>query len=204
MESVDVLILGHSFVRRLRDDLTGSWTNLGFDIDSVRVHCIGKGGSRVRDLPFMSSSISEIQPKIVLLQIGGNDLDSTDHDCVAERLPNDLISVAQWLRAGFGVGQVGIMQLFYRTRTRSVPVDIYNRAVDSVNDRVKMMCEEAQGCFYWRHKGLKTAALLCLKQDGVHLSPAGLRKFKFSLRGAVLQGKRLVDGDNSNPRDPSI
>ncbi|XP_033731179.1 uncharacterized protein LOC117320799 [Pecten maximus] len=204
MDSVDVLILGHSFVRRLRDDLTGSWSNLGFDLDSVRVHCVGKGGSRVRDISSMSTSISEIHPKVVLLQIGGNDFDSVDHEDIKDRLASDLLSIAQWLRAGFGVTHVGIMQLFYRAKTRSIAVSLYNRGVDFVNSNIKLMCDQSEGCFYWRHKGLKTAAFVCLNKDGVHLSPAGLRKFKYSVRGAILQGIRLAKGSNSDPRDLSI
>ncbi|OWF47159.1 hypothetical protein KP79_PYT05356 [Mizuhopecten yessoensis] len=202
MDQTKVLVLGHSFVRRLEADLTGSWTNLGFDSDLVRVHCVGRGGGRVHDiLSTMSQSIVEIKPKVVLLQIGGNDLDSVNFTEVQGRLARDLRSIAQWLREGYSVRQVEVMQLFYRAKTRSIAVETYNRSVDAVNSEIKRLYEESEDFFYWRHKGLKTAAFDCLNKDGVHLSRAGLRKYKYSVRGAVLQGIRLADRDKSEPRD---
>ena len=72
-----VLVLGHSFVRRLNANLVGSWTNLGFDPDRVKVCCVGKGGGQITDLyaRWITDNIQTIQPAVVLLQIGGNDLD---------------------------------------------------------------------------------------------------------------------------------
>ncbi|XP_069108945.1 uncharacterized protein [Argopecten irradians] len=202
---MNVMIIGHSFIRRLRDDLTGEWSNLGFDNDSISVHCYGKGGGRLRDIySCMSDAISTIKPKIVLLQIGGNDIDSRDFENVRDRLARDLISIAQWLREGFSVQQVGIMQLFYRGKTRHITVQDYNHSVDSVNDVVKSMCGSIEGCFYWRHKGLKDAAFDCLCKDGVHLSDKGLRKYKYSVRGAVLWGLTSANREAAKPRDRSV
>ncbi|XP_033730890.1 uncharacterized protein LOC117336654 [Pecten maximus] len=189
-----VLVLGHSFVRRLDDTLSGSWTNLGFDPDKVQITCVGKSGGRLRHMyaRWISNIIQDVKPSVVLLQIGGNDLDRFDFDTVKDTIVTDLISIAEWLLAGFRVQQVGFMQLFYRQSTRSMPVHIYNEHVDFVNNALKQRCVGSTDYFYWRHKGLKDGVFEDLCRDGVHLSANGMRKYSYSVRGAALQGLRLA------------
>lgn len=189
-----VLVLGHSFVKRLDTSLFGSWTNLGFDPELYRIRCVGKGGGKIKDLyaRWISNIILDVKPSVVLLQIGGNDLDAVDFDSVRDTLVTDLMSIGQWLLAGFNVEQVCFMQLLYRKRTRCVPVQLYNEHVDFINRVLKHQCSTTPSCFYWRHKGLKDGVYDALCRDGVHLGPVGLRKYYYSLRGATLQGFRLA------------
>lgn len=173
--------------------MSGTWDNLGLD-NSLNVHCVGRSGGRIRHLftSDMSRPIQDIRPKIVLLQIGGNDLDCSDYLVIRETLARDLFSVVQWLINGFGVELVGVMQLLYRANTRNVPVTEYNAAVDFVNRAIKHLCSVEKNCFYWRHKGLKDGIFDKLCHDGVHLSREGLRTYRLSVRGAVLWGQKLT------------
>ena len=189
----DVVILGHSFVVRLKDSLTRDWFNLGLDLSHLRIHCLGKRGGRIPHIiaQELSSKIKEIRPLVVLLQIGGNDLDCDNFDSFFPRLASKVHSVAQWLVEGHGVRQVCIMQLLHREKTRKVNVQRYNSAVDKINVQLKELCADTNNTFYWRHKGLKGALTESLHRDGVHLNRAGMRKYIYSVRGAALHNSRV-------------
>ncbi|XP_069136651.1 uncharacterized protein [Argopecten irradians] len=193
MERISVLIMGHSFVRRLEGQMSGSWYNLGFDESLMAIHCCGRGGGKVGHLlqSDMSRALARHRPAVVVLQIGGNDLDSPLCEDLSGRLARDIFSIASWMVSGFGVASVCVMQLMYRSKTRHAPVDNYNSAVDVVNANLRTLCADSSDCFFWRHKGLKTGIFSCLSQDGVHLSRKGSRKYILSVRGAVLKGKSL-------------
>jgi len=134
----------------------------------------------------MSLRLHEIKPSLVLLQIGGNDLDSNQFHIRQYKLASHIFSLSQWIVNGHSVPRVGVMQLLYRNKTRVVNVADYNKAVDSVNTKLQSLCEVSDTSFFWRHNGLKAG--LC--PDGVHLNQIGMRKYLFSVRGAILFGSR--------------
>ena len=73
------LIIGHSFVRRLKDDLLrnfDSCASLDFGLDqSMEVLLHGVGGLRVTQLHrIISQKVRDLSPDDVLLEIGTNDL----------------------------------------------------------------------------------------------------------------------------------
>ncbi len=82
MSPINTLILGHSFVRRLRDwCVQNGHSNLGFDsqTNTVQWHGVGGGGIQCAaqankniwdDLSF----VSDLSAHIVHLEIGSNDL----------------------------------------------------------------------------------------------------------------------------------
>ena len=84
-----VSLVGHSFIRRLRDDIMhGHHTfecNLG--IDKVLVRSVCKGGWQIEDIKFNLTKVVAQDPHIIILQCGGNDLSSTkNYDEVACQL----------------------------------------------------------------------------------------------------------------------
>ncbi|XP_060069600.1 uncharacterized protein LOC132549664 [Ylistrum balloti] len=189
-----VVVLGHSFIRRLDLSLTGLWTNLGFDPQQLHVLCLSKSGGKIPNIYArgFTDAIQQAKPSVVLLQIGGNDLDCADIERVKDTIVTDLFSIAGWLVHGFDIQRVGFLQLFYRQKTRVTPVSVYNASVDWVNSTLKQRCAVSNVCIYWRHKGLKHGVSENLCRDGVHLSDKGMRKYIYSVRGAALPGVRLA------------
>ena len=87
----DVLLVGHSYIRRLgrfMDD-NPDCRNLGFNPEEVAVHCIGQGGTVLRPgdrdhciLSLLSTALA-CQPVIVFLHIGENDVRELSPDDIS-------------------------------------------------------------------------------------------------------------------------
>ena len=95
---MDVVVLGHSFVRRLRDGLIPPWpSNRGRDIGIAspnrasllsrkfnisphvgRVYTFSDGVVRIGDIARAHGFIGQIVPGILLIDIGSNDLARID------------------------------------------------------------------------------------------------------------------------------
>jgi len=79
---VHVCIVGHSYVGHLQELMCRyhpeQYDNLGFDRNRVVVHCLGVGGATVlpgdKCILHQLSDIIHIQPDIVYVHIGENDL----------------------------------------------------------------------------------------------------------------------------------
>ena len=82
------LIIGHSFVRRLKDDLLRNFdsrASLDFGLDrSMEVLLHGVGGLRVTQLRLIiiSQKVRDLSSDAVLLEIGTNDLGSISPEIV--------------------------------------------------------------------------------------------------------------------------
>ena len=83
-----VLVLGHSFIARLQQDIVrrkdpSLVPNFGLSHEGVRVRFLGFRGGNIDTLlsekyRLIQSEISRYPPDMVILQIGGNDLDTKD------------------------------------------------------------------------------------------------------------------------------
>ena len=151
------LILGHSFITRLRDNANGPWANLGFAPSELRVHFAAKGGLSLSGLcrPHITDRIKQIRPEVIVIQIGENDADRRCSDGRSLTLARDILSVAQWLVDGFSVRHVVSMQLLHRARARNLPVESYNACIDRVNSEIRAGCASSCHCSFWQHKGLR-------------------------------------------------
>ena len=66
-----LLVLGHSFVRYVADNIDQDGLDLGDDIDHIAVQCIG--GPRVSGVYRQLSYVRRIKPYVIFLDIGTND-----------------------------------------------------------------------------------------------------------------------------------
>ena len=71
-----VMILGHSFVRRLSGDLENHFDDhakSNFDLEDVKVRLFGVGGRTVEKIKhFDVANVSRFAPDVVILEIGTN------------------------------------------------------------------------------------------------------------------------------------
>jgi len=74
-EPTPVLLLGHSFLRRLHNYLIGiDYVNLGLSSGEFRLTWKGVGGLTIPGLFDYWEHIRELQPRVLVLEIGSNDL----------------------------------------------------------------------------------------------------------------------------------
>ena len=169
MTATKVVVLGHSFVRRLglylgRDD---ERCNFGLDESLFDISIIGFGGLTMRN-----SRLHSVKPllencDLVILDIGSNDL--CDQTLNAQRFVNDLLSYAQFLRIGLNVHKVVILQLLHRS---VVPYFDYNSVVTGVNVSLQECLAAATlpKIYFWKHRaGLWQSIASVLDRQGVHL-----------------------------------
>jgi hypothetical protein len=89
--ATDVVLLGHSFIRRLKDYMNNNHVNHNLRLHSARfmISCRGQGGLTIERLIHERSDLFcflHTSSKIIYLQIGGNDLSSTSTDIVANEV----------------------------------------------------------------------------------------------------------------------
>ncbi len=193
--SQTVLILGDSFVSRLKDYLDGNQLfNFNLDLSGHKVFCHGRGGLKIGDLfsSHIFDVVDRISPNIVLIEIGSNDLDNGN--IPTSTLLHNLSNFALALKNACGVSVVAIMEVFFRAkvcRGNWTSTDALNGAIHDFNARCKDMSSYAP-FLYWHHVGLVSNWCQYICPDGVHLNNLGLYKFYKSVRSAIITFSSLA------------
>ena len=107
---MDVLLIGHSFIRRLRDwAVEESINNLNIDY-RMKIHWVGIGGAVIHTMSSPKSlwrqlqSVTNFQAKIVLVDIGSNDL------CQADVSPASLVhAIGQFVTQCLNLGKSSLL-----------------------------------------------------------------------------------------------
>lgn len=204
MAVVRASVLGHSFVKRLGDytrDGEDLWKNLRLNNDEFDIEFVGLGGSNVHTVQQKLGEISRFSPQLVFMQIGSNDLCKAN--CEPERLARHIISLANLLCEGYGVQRVVIGQILRRQPPSGrhvhkfwahmeVSLEEYNLCVIKTNSILENsldQCQDYSNMTYWRHRGFWNQDRNMLSDDGVHLNAAGLHKYAYSVRKALLYAR---------------
>ena len=186
-----ILILGHSFIRRLHEHINRpneSAYTAKFGISTPEFLCKWHGvGGRTIDkvLKYDLSIVEDFGPDIVLLQLGTNDLPNSPAITVGSSLEH-LVTV---LHEEYKVDLICVCQ----TLRRSSSDVAFNSKVGLLTKYMKTVLEPIPYAFFWSHRGFWKTKGTYLLGDGVHLNGRGQHKLYRSLRGAVLKCLRLLD-----------
>jgi len=189
------LILGHSFVRRLRRDL-----ELGFDSraaydfrlrGTASVHLHGVGGRTVQTLQEDDLHVvRDLAPDIVILEIGTNDLTHTPPEIVGSNI-DDLVRL---LVRDFAVRAVGVCGVI--PRGISVPHALsFWESASVLNQYVGVVLDDLSNVFCWSHAEFNSPRKGLYRRDGVHVNPTGQYLLYRSYRGAILTAVGLLGDD---------
>ena len=192
------VILGHSYISRLHKDVQNGIFPNNFGLREFKVAFVSRPGATVSTLNQILHQVTQLHPRVVVLQIGGNDFSGDrrqDHLDVA----SGIVRLARRLRAFHSVEAVYVGKLFYRNlHTKYLPtsnhVDRYNSKVDDVNtflDSVAKTLKSRQISIH-NHKGRQQLRHDILQRDGTHLNNLGAKKFYRSIRGALIASKPLL------------
>lgn len=182
-----VMVLGHSFVRRLASDLDRGFderTTKDFGLNQCYIRMFGVGGRTVEKLrKYDLKSVTSLRPDIVLLEIGTNDLSTRSPVVVGSEiddLVNDLLD-------RFGVKLVGVFTII----PRADPV--FNKKVKIVNQYLKVVLGDRHNVFVWGHRKLLEPQNEVLLPDGVHLNCYGQYRLYRSYRGAIIHAVHILE-----------
>ena len=197
-----VLILGHSFIVRLRRFVhSAQHAKVNLDLNlSERVIYRGYSGCTIDRIALRGlREVDSLQPTLVCLQIGSNDL--CNLDIQVEVLVDKIVSFALDLR-GHGVRRVCVYQILHRKPPSKagrfmVDSEWFNNRVDLanklLNDRLGRNFQS--GIKFWRHSGFwsseNKSRVYC--EDGVHLNfTQGYPKYYNSVRASVVSALKSL------------
>ena len=186
-----ILVLGHSFVRRLREDLDARFdqrASPNFHLpESGYVHLQGTGGRTVdkimqHDLPF----VQHFKPDIVILEVGTNDLSS----CAPEVVGSKVDDLARLFRDKYNVRVVGVCHVINRNVPYSrspAPDQGFNAKAARLRQYLSVVLAEEPGIFLWEHREFLYSNRVLLAKVGVHCNYKGQYCLYRSYRGAILR-----------------
>ena len=184
-----VLIFGHSFVRRLHDDLVKGFDsrakqNFNLAGSGVYVCLKGTGGRTVEKVrKYDISAIASIQPDIIILELGTNDLCHLSPEVVGSRIEE----LARFFRDELRVKVVVVCQVIDRKIPHSTAPDAaFNAKAAILRQYLCVVLENEAGIFLWEHRDFG-GDVNSLSLDGVHCNSQGQYRLYRSYRGAILK-----------------
>ena len=164
---------------------------VNYNISWVNGFLYGKGGFNVIKLTdkLLSEGFLEvIHPDVVILQVGGNDIDSRDFNLNTfmnnfERLLKVLLDR--------GVLQIIVVKLFHRLVCRTSPV-LYMARRSQVNLAISQLITRSYklSVIFWNPK--RTCQIYCLSGDGIHLQKSKQKSYYYDLKRAALYALRRI------------
>ena len=182
-----VLVLGHSFIRRLRDDLRSRFDSradgtFGLSDDAiVRLH--GVGGLTVARLRCDLGIVSSLSPQIVILEIGTNDLARFRPEVTG----SEIEELVRLLLEKFFVQVICVCEVLPR-----VKAPFFNGVASILNQYLRGVLDPIPNVFCWRHRGFDNPSIHPYLPDGVHVNSFGQYCLYRSYRGAILKSLRML------------
>jgi lysophospholipase L1-like esterase len=179
---VRILLLGHSYVRRLHQFMAHKTDrkNLGFNPTDVNVSCLFISGASVRpgskSIYQLIDEVSRRRPDIVYIHVGEND--------VGNVTPDELTSLIVGLRQRINHANVIVSQLLPFPRLSG-----HISTILLVNDFLQRNLDRQDNTTYWKHRGgfwLRPASRNAVyANDRTHLTANSLQVYWSSVRAAV-------------------
>ena len=181
---MEVLLAGHSFVRRAR--LDSGVRQFDFNLPNIKLHFSGRGGATIIGHKTIDRKVEEIlnvnsSIRILFLELGSNDLDlkRNPHLDIYEKARHLLKAAEKFSRHDIDV----VLCLPIPRDEAKFPGSF--DTTKHFNEIVKSMVEDKAKIHAWQHIGLFKTDSRFLCRDGVHLNAKGTLRYLFSIRAAI-------------------
>ena len=166
-----ILLVGHSFVRRLAHyALSARTMNMGLD-DRYAVTFVGRGGLTLARLRQMAADLIARNADVIYIDIGTNEIGTGRFEPL--NLADEVFEFAKLLTEA-GVRRVVISHIFFRFANRSArraSADCNDHVV-TYNTRMRELTATSDNIVFWRHRGL-WADWRSMLLDGLHFNCEG-------------------------------
>lgn len=188
---VFIVLLGHSFIRRLRDHLkTTNYLNLGLNKADFSLLWQGFGGMHIKDLHSYIDMLVSVQPNALYIEIGSNDLCASPN---IQSLVSQLFDFLEdLLRQCPVISSIIIGHVIKRDLSSPRQAKVhknYNQLVTQFNEAITSQAKSSPHSLslkIWKHKGLVQDSVPYLLQDGVHLNSRGHHLLMHSIKRALV------------------
>ena len=185
-----VLILGHSFVRRMQDDLSNRFhprTDLNFNLSDATVCFHEVGGRTVRKLrTYDLYVVRRLKPDVIILELGTNDLTNLSPEVVGSEI-EELVSL---LLETFSVRVICVCHVIPRGISFA-GCDRFLQRISSLKQYLSVVLAFPQ-VFCWTHYSFSNPSKPFYLADGVHLNQVGQYLLYRSYRGAILKALAML------------
>ena len=185
-----VLVLDHSFLRRLKSDLKfqlDSRMSPSFKLDGtarVYIHGIdGRTVTKLRKLRNPFRVVARLSPDIVILETGTNGLSFLPPEVVGSEI-EELVSQ---LQQAYRVKVVCVCLITPEHRNH-----VFNAKRLILNNYLAVVLEHMPKVFTWLHRGFARPPVTSFLRDGVHFNNIGQYNLYRSYRGAILKSLRML------------
>ena len=215
---MDVILIGHSFVRRFKDHFCRDTRGTGKDISEPelaeslsqrlsidhhfkRLYTISQGVIFIRDLYQHVQNIDQFvsNPTVIILDIGSNDLAqlhrSTPDRCL--KLASELVDMAETLTLHRLIKLVIIHSVVPRFSRINSTIDNFYKNFVSFNKYVQHLCSITDSVQYHKlrgffHRNRTSSHSTWWTSDGIHCNARGLDTYKARLRHGLLFNRHSI------------
>ena len=178
---VKILIVGHSYVRRLKEHVDKDITNanMGLKPTECQVVFFGKGGATIyRDRDLLTRYVRTVKPDIVFIHIGENDLRYKAASQLGNTLEEFFLEIS------------GLARLTIVSQLLCFPVNIDRKPeFVGLNSKLAEEFKDLERVVLWKHcAGFWKADSTMFDRYGVHLNDKGMRRYWHSVRYALKKG----------------
>ena len=183
-----VLILGHSFVRRLCHDLETGFdqrADVNFNLEgTATVFMHGVGGRTIPKLrKFDLHVVKPLSPDIIIPEIGTNDLTRNGPEIVGSEI-DDFV---RFILDNLPVRVVGVCHVIPRVFSCvDSQISFLTRAT-AFKQYTSAVLGDLPNVFWWLHSPFSSPDKEFYLDDGVHLHSVGQYQLYRSYRGAILR-----------------
>lgn len=188
---MSVLIVGSSHIRWLEKFLLSMNCNNNFNLQPQPViNFNGISGGKLCNADHVrrfERSISLCKPTYLIIQVGGNDLDSSSVSVESvELMILQFVSLCTLFQSRYNILKIIVLQLLPRPSPRYLSAASYQYFVKYANRILKRELSIYPSIVYWKIKRVKNPASEIFK-DGVHFNSTGMKKYYNNIRGAVIK-----------------
>ena len=201
---MNILIVGHSFVRRYRDYLNkknGSQNNhnhcLGLPCENIYI--TGKGGLKAdKDgLNLIITKTKQVNPDLVVIELGTNDLaiEAKDEIDQVNTSLHYLFYICEQLFV-LGVQKIVLCEIVARRRLRGYTTQAeFDRKRQHHNSLLQNFSKLNPNIIIWKHERSKLRNLKDteITSDQIHITTDhGFQLYNFSIRAAIIKGLKAI------------
>ena len=187
-EKPRALVLGHSFVRRLKDFAVQNHSDGPYDLNLglsnvCSIIFLGIGGRTVDKL--IRNDLDKIRsaaPNIAVLELGSNDLCDKDSD--PETIALSIVALAELLITELSLRIIAVCEV---TARQNEPFAGCNVKAALLNSHLRESLRVIPAAKCWQHRGLINPTNNAVyAPDGIHLNYLGNKALYRNYRGAIL------------------
>ena len=177
---VKVVLLGHSYIRRLGEYAAGIPDGVNLGLSDIQVTYVWQGGMTLRPRAgnrwirdHLTGEVTSSSPSVIMLHIGENDLGSLP----ASEVVGEILQLAWDLRRDYQCPVYVTQLLAWLCHSPERLLD-----VEEINTELLHTWRRP---YFWRHLGCGLNSRYPDMFEGVHLSPSGMEKYYQSIRTCV-------------------